>query len=110
MFTPDTEIRNRLANFDLGTLSYVYAGQNGVGASAGIQTRYGNLGPRIGFAYDLDGKGKTIIRGGFGMVYFPDPFSASDELGQQPPFTVSQTFARQHQPVGYCLCEPLYPG
>jgi Carboxypeptidase regulatory-like domain/TonB-dependent Receptor Plug Domain len=93
VFTPDTEIRNRLANFNWNTLSYVYAGVNGVGPSAGIQTRYGNLGPRFGFAYDVSGSGKTILRGGYGIVYFPDPFSASDELGQQPPFTVSQTFS-----------------
>jgi hypothetical protein len=28
-----------------------------------------NLSPRIGFAYDLNGQGKHIIRGGFGMYY-----------------------------------------
>ena len=95
VFTPDVETQNRLANFDWGTLSYVYAGQNGVSSSAGIQTRWGNLGPRLGFAYDLSGKGTTVMRGGFGIVYFPDPFSASDELGQQPPYTVSQTFTAQ---------------
>ena len=92
VFTPDTEIRNRLANFNWNTLAYVYAGLNGTSASAGMQTRFGDLGPRVGFAFDADGKGKTVLRGGFGMVYFPDPYSASDELGQQPPFTVSQTF------------------
>jgi len=93
VFTPEKEIRNRLANFDFGTLSYVYAGQNGVGSSAGMQTRYGNLGPRIGFAYDTSGNGTMVLRGGYGIVYFPDPYSASDELGQQPPYTVSQTFS-----------------
>ena len=27
------------------------------------------FGPRIGFAYDLTGQGKTIVRGGFGIMY-----------------------------------------
>jgi len=93
VFTPDIEKNNKQANFDYSKLAFIFAGVNGVSRTAGVQTRYGNVGPRIGFAYDLDGKGKTIVRGGFGISYFPDPFSASDELGQNPPFTVSQTFS-----------------
>jgi hypothetical protein len=93
VFTPDIEKDNKLANFNFSTLSFVYAGVNGVNRSAGLQTRYGNFGPRIGLAYDLTGQGTTVLRAGFGISYLPQPFSASDELGQNPPFTISQTFA-----------------
>ena len=93
VFTPDIEKDNKQANFDFSTMSFVYAGVNGVSRSAGVQTRYGNFGPRIGLAYDLTGQGTTVLRAGFGISYLPQPFSASDELGQNPPYTISQTFS-----------------
>ena len=30
-----------------------------------------NLGPRFGFAYRVDNAGKTVLRGGFGVLYSP---------------------------------------
>ena len=109
VFTPSVEIRNRQANFSFSSLSFIYPGLNGTSASAGLQTRYNDVAPRIGFAYDLSGKGTTIMRGGFGISYFPLPYSASDELGQNPPYTVSQTFSDNTNYAGTAYANPCGP-
>lgn len=36
---------------------------------SGVSTEYMNIGPRLNFAYDLSGNGRTAIRGGFGVFY-----------------------------------------
>jgi len=41
-----------------------------------------NFAPRVAFAYDLTGKGKTVVRGGWGMFY--DAFAQDIFLGHFP--------------------------
>src|ERR1700688_3564162 len=41
-----------------------------------------NFAPRIGFAYDLTGKGRTVVRGGWGLFY--DAFAQDIFLGHVP--------------------------
>jgi hypothetical protein len=43
---------------------------------------YNNFAPRFGFAYDLLGKGKTILRGGWGLAY--DAFAQDIFTGHAP--------------------------
>ena len=34
-----------------------------------VDNHWAAFGPRLGFAYDVTGSGKTVVRGGFGMMY-----------------------------------------
>ena len=45
------------------------AAEQALGVVEGIPRDYNNVAPRIGLAWDPTGKGKTVIRAGFGMFY-----------------------------------------
>ena len=47
---------------------------------------YGNFGPRLGFAYQLTGDGKTSIRGGAGYYYEPPNSLIYQQMVGVPPF------------------------
>jgi len=100
-FIPWHETMNRteifsLSNYAAGIKSQVYInapagllfpGDPGV-PSAGLNANYKNFAPRIGFAYDVFGDGKTSMRGGFGVFYDSVPANTiSNRMVDLTPFS-----------------------
>jgi hypothetical protein len=82
VFTPYTEKHNRLSNLDPATGTLILAGVNGVNDAAGVKIDYRNLAPRFGFAASLPHR--SVVRGGFGISFFPDNYGTSGDRQNQP--------------------------
>jgi hypothetical protein len=94
--TPQTEVENRQANFDVQTLQwYVPSGSPGLagctnciasGSRIGIQFQKSALEPRIGFAWKPMGSTKTAIRAGYAIFHDSAWNQGGQGLWQNPPF------------------------
>jgi hypothetical protein len=94
VFTPFTEAHNHISNFDFlqalsstpSTVSQALkiANVNGVNAQVNIPTDYSSVAPRIGFAFSA--RPTTVIRGGYGLSFFPDNYTSNADL-KNVPFT-----------------------
>ena len=83
-FTNPTEEYGRQANFDIST------GRLRIARNASdplVNQDKNDFSPRIGFAYDFGGNGRTVLRGGYGLFYFLDRGGIDNQLAQNPPYS-----------------------
>jgi hypothetical protein len=117
LFVPWVEKDDRQSNFDVTTGKFVIASPNammgGVNVGRYLQT-YSNtdFGPRFGFAYDLTGDGKTVLRGGVGVFWNFTPGGTSSSKAQNPPFLQSTALRNGSFGINLKVSDglPLPPG
>jgi len=85
VFTPFTEAQGYISNFDTSTgelVSPVLSGANHGTNTANVKTDWGDISPRLGFSASLC-RG-MVLRGGFGLSYFPDQIGNGALLKNNP--------------------------
>ncbi len=107
IFKAEEEEDNKIVNYDPVNLRLIYAGEDGASGSVNKKTQYGNFAPRLGLTYDLFGDGSTILRTGFAITYFPEQPSASNMIGQQVPYTISQNVSSATNPTDFSVIRTI---
>jgi len=125
--TPPTDPLNRVVNYVPGLRSTFiptapvgaqFYGDPGV-ERGGIPTSFNHFSPRIGFAWDIFGDGKTSLRGAFGVFYGSISGNEWNTMTNFQPFSTRLTFPNINQrtnsqgvPLGATLVNPYnaFPG
>jgi hypothetical protein len=97
VYTPFTEADGRISNYDpvnhvllVPAKGYNFLKAQGVNLTgiqsstptAGLKTTYTNIAPRVGYALTV--RPGTVVRGGFGIAYFPGNYTSNASLKNAP--------------------------
>ncbi len=89
---------NRFVIFSPSALTLNQVGTNGFAKNVEYGQNY-NIEPRAGFAYDVFGKGKTVVRGGYGYLVDQPVSGVVTALASNPPFSTAVSYNSVAIPV-----------
>lgn len=109
LFLPLTEVGGRLANFNFDPANPAVDLIPALGKDkyAGRKVDKNNFAPRAGFAYDVTGRNRTIVRGSYGMHYVSVHYAGQGSLGRNIPYMPIQNLVPGALFVGRNLTEGL---
>jgi hypothetical protein len=113
-YIPQWDTHNNILGFFPGTQSTVfpdappdilYPGDPGTPNRALVYPDKNNFAPRVGFAWDMLGNAKLVMRGGFGIFYDIEDGALNLQFGAEPPFGATSNifpngFAPGVDPIG----------
>jgi hypothetical protein len=111
-FGPYTDTHNRFRNLVLGSGSYAQQLADGVVSVTPRAWDPGkrNFAPRFGFAWDIGGHGKNVVRGGYGLSYDRMATVQTATYRTNPPLSAQATLGLQFGTTfTYSLGDPSKP-
>jgi hypothetical protein len=109
---PQSDVHNNILGFFPGKQStrfpdappdILYPGDPGTPNNALVYPDRNNFAPRFGFAWDIFGSSKLVMRGGFGIFYDIEDGALNLQFGGQPPFGATSNIF----PSGFSAPNPV---
>lgn len=85
------EGKNRFTIFNPTTVTLTQVGTNGLAANSAYKQNY-NFEPRLGFAWNLFGTGRTVLRGGYAYLVDQPVAAVVVGMASNPPFSTAVSY------------------
>ena len=82
---------NRFTIFNPSNVTLTQVGTNGLAANSAYKQNY-NYEPRVGFAWDMFGSGRSVLRGGYAYLVDQPVSGVVTGLASNPPFSTAVSY------------------